>query len=137
MEGFAFVHSPEVRFGDIDCRNHVNNAVFSSYLEDARLLWFEADRDGEEPPMAYRVDMILARTEIDFKSEIKWGQTVQVGVRPGRIGTKSCTLEYEIRADDRVAAQAKSVLVGFDFELGESATIPDRWLRRLGVTEEN
>ena len=136
MDGFQFVHRDEVRFGDLDCRNHVNNAVFSSFIEDARLGWYEAAGGDEEQPMSFRVDMILARTEIDFRSEIKFGERVEVGVRPGRVGSKSCTLEYEIRADDRIAAQAKSILVGFDFELGESAAIPDRWLRRLGVTEE-
>lgn len=131
MEGFPFSHRDGVRFSDIDSRRHVNNAVFSNFIEDARIAWFESGADDEEPPMEYAVDMILARTEIDFRSEIVHGETVEVGVRVGRVGTKSLTLEYEIRAEGRLAAEAKSILVGFDYERNESAPIPDRWLRRL------
>lgn len=133
MDGFPFVHEATVRFSDLDCRGHVNNAVFSSYIEDARLRWYAATGDPEEaPPMSYEVDMILARTEIDFRGELREsGETVQVGVRPGRVGTKSLDLEYKLCAGDRVVAEAKSVLVGFDFVRGVSAPIPDRWQRRI------
>jgi acyl-CoA thioester hydrolase len=133
VDGFPFVHTATVRFSDLDCRGHVNNAVFSSYIEDARLAWYAATGDSEEPPpMTHDVDMILARTEIDFRGEVrKVGETVDVGVRLGRVGTRSLDLEYRLCAGDRVVAEAKSVLVGFDFVLGVSAAIPDRWLRRI------
>ena len=130
MEGFPFVHELRVRFADLDCRGHVNNAVYSSYIEDARLQWYGAT--GEPEPTQYAVDMVLARTEIDFRGELRdVGETVRVGVRVGRIGTRSVTLEYRVCAGDRVVAEATSVLVGFDYERGVSAPIPDRWLRRL------
>jgi acyl-CoA thioesterase FadM len=48
-----------------------------------------------------------------------------------RLGNKSFELEYELRAEGRVVAEAKSVLVGYDYERGESTTIPERWRRRL------
>ena len=48
--------------------------------------------------------MILARTEIDFRSPVQIGEIVEIGVRPARIGTKSFELEYELRADGRVVA---------------------------------
>jgi acyl-CoA thioester hydrolase len=131
MDGFPFVFRDAVRFRDLDCRNHVNNAVFSTFIEDARLAWYEATEDGEPAPMEHDVDMILARTEIDFRDEVKYGESVEVGVRVGRVGSKSLTLEYEIRADGRLAAEAKSVLVGFDYARGASAAIPERWRRRL------
>lgn len=131
MEGFPFVFRDAVRFSDLDCRNHVNNAVFSTFIEDARLAWYDATDDGEPAPMEHDVDMILARTEIDFRAEVKHGETVEVGVRVGRVGGKSLTLEYEIRAGGRLAAEARSVLVGFDYARGASAPIPERWRRRL------
>jgi acyl-CoA thioester hydrolase len=133
MEGFPFVHEVRVRFADLDARGHVNNAVYSSYIEDARLRWYAATGGpGEPEPMEFTVDMVLARTEIDFRGELRHvGETVAVGVRVARIGTKSATLEYRVCAGDRVAAEARSVLVGFDYERGASAPIPDRWLRRL------
>jgi len=40
MDGYPFVHRERVRFRDLDGMAHVNNAVFSTYLEQARLAWF-------------------------------------------------------------------------------------------------
>jgi len=133
MDGFPFVYEATVRFSDLDCRGHVNNAVFSSFIEDARLRWYEAAADPDEaPPMSYETDVILARTEIDFRGELRTvGETVEVGVRLGRVGTRSLALEYRLCAGDRVVAEAKSVLVGFDFVRGVSAPIPERWRHRV------
>ena len=125
MNGFPFVHRETVRFRDLDGMGHVNNAVFLTYLEQARLAWFGAD-----PAFALN-DVILARTEVDFRSPLQVGEQVEIGVRPGRIGTKSFELEYELRAGDRLVAEAKSVLVGYDYERGESTSVPERWQRRL------
>jgi acyl-CoA thioesterase FadM len=52
-------------------------------------------------------------------------------VRPLRVGSKSFELEYELRAGGRLVAEAKSVLVGYDYDRGESTPVPERWQRRL------
>jgi acyl-CoA thioester hydrolase len=127
MEGFPFVHRETVRFRDLDGMGHVNNAVFSTYLEQARLAWFGTD---EHMPLE---DVILAHTEIDFRSPLELGAPVEIGVRPSRVGNKSFELEYELRCEGRLVAEAKSVLVGYDYERGESAAIPERWRKRLTV----
>ncbi len=125
MDGFAFVHRETVRFNDLDGMGHVNNAVYSTYLEQARLAWFGSD---ERMPLE---DVILARTEIDFRSPLSVGEVVEIGVRPTRLGTKSFELEYEMRSDGRLVAQAKSVLVGYDYERAQSVEVPARWRERL------
>ncbi len=132
MEDFPFVHRETVRFSDLDGFGHVNNAVYSTYLEQARLAWFwtAGPAAEQQEPMPLR-DVILARTEIDFRSPVVFGEEVEVGVRPSRLGTKSFELEYELRAGGRVVAEAKSVLVGYDYDLERSVPIPDRWRRRL------
>lgn len=128
VEGYPFVHEETVRFSDIDGMGHVNNAIFSAYLEQARLAWF--GRYAEDEPMPLR-DVILARTEIDFRSPLVYGETVSIGVRPSRLGTKSFEFEYELRAGERLVAEAKSVLVGYDYSAGRSTEVPSRWRRRL------
>ena len=55
----------------------------------------------------------------------------EIGVRPSRVGTKSFELEYELRANGRTVAEAKSVLVGYDYERAQSTRVPERWRRRL------
>ena len=125
MDGFPFVHRETVRFNDLDGMGHVNNALYLTYLEQARLAWF-----GEDERRPYE-DVILARTEIDFRAPLSEGEIVDVGVRPGRIGTKSFELDYRLEASGRVVAEAKAVLVGYDYERAQSTEIPARWRQRL------
>jgi acyl-CoA thioester hydrolase len=128
VEGFPFEHEETVRFSDLDGMGHVNNAVFLTYLEQARLAWFESFGEEELMPLT---DIILARTEIDFRSPLVFGETVSIGVRPSRLGTKSFELEQELRVGDRLVAEAKSVIVGYDYDAGGSTEVPERWRRRL------
>ena len=76
-------------------------------------------------------DIILARTEIDFRSPLVFGETVAVGVRPARLGRKSFELEYELRVGERLVAEAKSVIVGYDYDARDSTEVPERWRRRI------
>ena len=121
MADLPYVHRDTVRFRDCDAMGHVNNAVYSTYLEEARI-----------GVLGDLIDFILARVEIDFRSELRAGEDVEVRTRCSRIGTKSFDLEHEIAADGRVVAEAKSVLVSYDYELGESVPVPDELRERLG-----
>ena len=122
MEGFPFVRRERVRFRDCDAMGHVNNAVYSTFLEEARIDVL----DGLD-------DFILARVEIDFRSELRAGEEIEVGTRCSRIGTKSLDLEHEIRANGRLAAEAKSVLVGYDYGRGESVPLSEKLKARLSA----
>jgi acyl-CoA thioester hydrolase len=117
---FPFVRRERVRFRDCDATGHVNNAVYSTFLEEARIDVL----DGLD-------EFILARVEIDFRSELRAGEEIEVGTRCSRIGTKSLDLEHEIRANGRLAAEAKSVLVGYDYELGASVPLSEELKKRL------
>ncbi len=117
---FPHVRRERVRFRDCDALGHVNNAVYSTYLEEARLDVLGGLRE-----------FILARVEIDFRAELRAGEEIEVGTRVGRLGTKSFELEHEIRAGDRIVAEAKSVLVAYDYERGESVLLSDSLRARL------
>jgi acyl-CoA thioester hydrolase len=131
VDGFPFVFRDDVRFRDLDGMGHVNNAVFLTYLESARIAYLEANGTGPHPSQ----QMILARMEVDFRSPIAMGEHVEVGVRPSRLGTKSFELQYEVRADGRLAAEARGVLVGYDYTRGESVEIPAQWREWLEPDE--
>jgi acyl-CoA thioester hydrolase len=123
VEGFDFVHRESVRFRDLDGMAHVNNAVFMTYMESARLAYFKSLGLPGNPLEG----MILARAEVDFRSPIELGEEVEVGVRTGRIGTKSFELEQEIRADGRLAAEGRFVVVAYDYANGRSQELPAEW----------
>ncbi|HEY6055908.1 MAG TPA: thioesterase family protein [Gaiellaceae bacterium] len=117
-----FEHEIDVRFRDCDAMGHVNNAVYSTYLEQARIGIL-----GDLEPF------ILARVEIDFRAEMQPGEDVEIGSRCSRVGTKSFELEHELRVDGRLVAEAKSVLVGYDYAKGESVPLPAELKERLNA----
>ena len=121
MADFPHVHRERVRFRDCDAMGHVNNAVYSTYLEESRI-----------GVLGDLIDFILARVEIDFRSELRMGEEVEVGTRCSRIGTKSFDLEHVISASGgRVVVEAKSVLVAYDYALGESVPVSEKLRDRL------
>jgi acyl-CoA thioester hydrolase len=113
----------QVRFRDIDPMNHVNNAVYASYLEQARTLLYE-DRLGVD---LGAVDTVLAHLSLDFKAPIELADDVTVRLSIGDVGRSSIPMDYEIRADGELTATGHTVQVVFDRETGESVSVPDEW----------
>ena len=130
MSGGEFLHTERVRFRDLDPMGHVNNAVFLTYLEQARVSFFA---ELGAVTSLDEMNMILARVEIDFKAPVRLGQEVEISVRAGRFGTKSFDLEYELRVDGALVAQAASVQVAYDYERGEPVPVPSEWRERLAT----
>ncbi|HZC28452.1 MAG TPA: thioesterase family protein [Gaiellaceae bacterium] len=128
MSGAAIVHVEQVRFRDLDPMGHVNNAVFLTYIEQARVTYLAevGAATGLED-----MNMIVARVEIDFKAPVRIGQEVEISVRASRFGTKSFDLDYVLRVDGDVVAEAKSVQVAYDYERHEPVPLPPEWREKM------
>lgn len=122
----------DVRFRDIDAMGHVNNAVYASYLEQARAQYYdEVIGEGLD-----EVHTVLAHLEIDFHEPINLGEDVTVRMRTTDIGGSSLSMEYEIAAAGSVLASGETVQVVFDPETGESRPVPDEWRERINRDRE-
>jgi acyl-CoA thioester hydrolase len=133
----AFRHRTpvQVRFRDIDAFGHVNNAVFFSYVELARIRYL---LDVLEPPTSFdRLPLILARVELDFRSPIEFGEEVGVETRVDSIGRTSFHMTHRMTAgsDERLAADVQTVLVAYDYGTARPMPVPDDWRRRIGTFE--
>jgi acyl-CoA thioester hydrolase len=123
-----FVHVERVRFRDLDPMGHVNNAVFLTYLEQARVALFS---ELGAATALEEMNMIVARVEIDFKAPVRLGQEVEISVRASRFGTKSFDLDYELRVEGEIVAEAKSVQVAYDYDRREPVPVPAEWREKL------
>lgn len=140
MDGFPFVLSIDVRFRDLDAFGHVNNAVYLTYLESARMAWW-FDVVGSR---ALRdVAMILARTEIDYRRQVRQDTRLDIGVRCASMRRSSFVLEFRVAhaATGETVAEARKVLVHYDFAADKSSPIPTALRARLrahdpGLREE-
>lgn len=116
----------EVRFRDLDAMGHVNNAVYATYLEQTRAIFY--DQVIGQP--LHQVDTVLVHLEIDFKRPIEYGENVVIEMGFERIGTSSITNSYRVRTDDEIAATAETVQVVID-ESGSASAVPDEWIDRI------
>jgi acyl-CoA thioester hydrolase len=123
MTDHSFTTEVEVRFRDLDTMGHVNNAVYATFLEEARVAYFERVIDAS----LHEVDTVLASLELDFRRPIELGDEVTVAVRIPELGESSIPMEYEVRADGEVAATGEAVQVVVDRESGSSKAIPREW----------
>ena len=125
-----FIHRERVRFRDLDALGHVNNAVFLTYIESARIAYL---LNLGVATSLKDLAIIVARIEIDFRSPVGLGEEVEIGVRASRFGTKSFDLEHELHAGGRLVAEAKTVCVVYDYGNGETVPIPETWRERLAA----
>ena len=117
-----FNHAAQMRFSDTDAMGHVNHGRFLTYLEDARVALFAATGDAN----LAAVGVILARAEVDYRRPLMLSaQPVNVSVWVAEIGTKSFTLDYELEHEGEIAAQARTVIVGFDYAAQRSRVLTD------------
>ena len=65
INDFYFTHRIVTRFRDMDTFNHINNAVFLSYAEDARILFFKRwNIDYKER------SLIVASAKVDYIKQL-------------------------------------------------------------------
>lgn len=113
-----------VRFRDCDPYGHVNNAVYLTYLENARFaLWKAQDVRG----------VILARAEVDFRAQATYGDELEVRVRLEGLGRSSFRYEYEVVdvPTQRVVLTAKTVQVHFDYGRQTPVEMSDAFRQKL------
>ncbi len=127
---FPLVVPVQVRFRDLDALGHVNNAVYLSYLEMARVAYVQS-RFGLSHPRDF--SFILARVEIDYKSPVTLGERLVVGIGVAHVGKRSFRFAYEIReaSSGRLVAQAETVQVMYDYQAQKPVAIPEEVRRVL------
>jgi acyl-CoA thioester hydrolase len=138
---FGHRHAIPTRFADTDAMGHVNNAVYLTYAEAARLAWW-SDVTGEsiirEGDRAE--GLILAEIEVAFRSPVLFGETVTVETRATRIGRTSLELEHRMTAATvdgpvRVVGIVGSVIVRYDYETERPTTWRPEVIERIETFE--
>lgn len=133
---YTYYHPITVRFGDLDPQGHVNNAVYLTYLESARLGYYQ--RAGIwQPETGVLTGMVVAHIDIDYLAPIFLGQDIQVGIKLSLLGHKSITLEFlmESLPGKIPLARGTSVMVVYDSEAEKSIPIPPEWRNKINQFE--
>jgi acyl-CoA thioester hydrolase len=127
------------RFGDIDAVGHVNNARYSSYLEEARVSYAKEVLGWNG--ILDSLNIVVADLHLEFKNPIFLQDEVLILSRVSEVGGRSFTFRYLIYAlrdgQEVLAARASTALVYFDYRSGRSARIPDDWRSAISAYEDS
>jgi acyl-CoA thioester hydrolase len=122
LEEFPHRTTEVIRFADLDSNNHVNNAVFSTFFEAARVTLF---RDPKRNLMPQGLIWTLARVTIDYLGEMHWPGTVEIGIGLASLGRTSAVFEQAMFFEGRCTATATAINVLVDLENRRPTPITD------------
>jgi acyl-CoA thioester hydrolase len=134
LEDFPDRLSDNVRFGDLDPNQHVNNAVYATYFETGRVTLMKDPRYGLiQPGLAW----IMVRLDMHFRAELRWPGTIELGLGVVKFGRTSVTSDQVVFSEDICVASARSVMVLIDEATRKPAPLTPEiignfqpWLRR-------
>ena len=138
---FGHRKSVEIRFADTDAMGHVNNAVYLTCVEAARVDWWMATTGEPLERVGGRVQgLILAEAEIAFRSPVFFGETVVVETRAGRFGRTSLAVEHRLNASRpdgpvRLVAICRTVIVRYDYVAEAPVPWPPELIDRVEAFE--
>lgn len=113
----------DLRWRDLDAFNHVNNANFMTYVEEARIRWFEST--GGDWLSNGRIPL-LASVQMNYRLPIPYPARIFVELLTERVGNTSLTLGHRIIGEDhRLYADGHSVLVWIEMASGRPVPLPD------------
>ena len=133
-EQFKHTTKVEVRFADMDSFGHVNNASFLTFIEQARIKYFDDISGWHYNPS--KEGVILAHASLDFIRPLHFKETLKVLTMTTRIGTKSISIAHRVIAgENEEIATAESVLVAFDYSDMKSISVPAKWRQAIAAFE--
>ena len=119
-EDFPLKTYDKVRYCDTDRQGHVNNALFSTFLETGRTELLYA----KVPLHSKNASFVIVNQKLDLLSEIRWPGTVEIGTVVTRIGNSSLSLFQGLYQNGKLVALADTTIVQMDEHTRKSKPLP-------------
>ena len=119
---YPFHVTETLRFADTDRHGHITNSVFAICCQTGRIAILE---DPDRPLAPPGTQFVVAKLDIDFRRELHWPGTVDIGTRIVRVGRSSLTFEQGLFQHDQCVATANSVVVLTDVATRRSTALPE------------
>ena len=114
-----------VRWGDMDSFQHVNNAIYLRYLEEARVQWL-ASIAGIS--LTDHIAPVLVASQLNYRKPIEWPAEIVVELFVEKLGNSSLTMGHRMlsAADSTVLySDGSVVMVWIDAQTGKSVPLPE------------
>ncbi len=116
--------SIQVRWGELDPYNHVNHAVYSSYLEHARIAALAAVDSGMDSLTASGYQIVVTRSDIHFRAPATAGDDLVITTRVEEIKGARMVWRQRIDRGDDLVVEAE-IHAAFLAETGRPARVPE------------
>ena len=135
LADFPLKSFDKIRYSDTDRQGHVNNSVFSSFLETGRV---EILYNKSIPLLSENCSFVIASLVLDFLQEITWPGQVEIGTGILKIGNSSIRILQMLYQNDLPVARSETVIVHIQDESSKSYPLSEdaknilkRWLINL------
>ena len=120
LKDFSFHHNIKTRWKDMDFFGHINNAVYLTYIEDARTTFFKRWNLKSQ-----NKSIIVASLKIDYFTQIKHPSKLIIGSKIYRIGNSSFDIQSAIFNNGLKKLSALSLVtcVCYDYKNGKSVPV--------------
>ena len=119
LSDFPFHHELKTRWRDLDAFNHVNNATFLSYIEDARILFFKRWGINLKDK-----SLIVASVKIDYINQLKHPSNLIIGQKVARLGTKSYDIQSAVFEEKSKLLICCSIITSVCYDFINNKTVP-------------
>jgi len=113
-----------IRFSDIDAVGHVNNAIYLTYFEEARIKYWREIIGWDMSENG----VIVGRTEVNYLKPILLRDEIACYMRTTRIGNSSFDVVHVLvkitPEGEEICTTGKTVCVSYDYKANKSIPIP-------------
>ena len=120
LDDYPFHHEIRTRWKDMDSFGHINNANYVTFIEDARIIFFE--RWGIN---THGKSLIVASIKIDYLNQLQHPNDLLIGQKIVRLGNKSFDIESLVFNKDEMTPLVMSTVtcVCYDYENNKSLVL--------------
>jgi len=111
---YRFRTTIDIRFRDIDALGHVNNAVYLTYFEMARIAYLSAVYG--RPLSSLDLSLVVAEAHCRYRSPAVFGERLVVEVAMVGLRSRAFELSYRVsvEGDGRLVAEGDTMQVSFN-----------------------
>ncbi|WP_051203725.1 acyl-CoA thioesterase [Hugenholtzia roseola] len=116
-----------VRGYHLDVYQHVNNARYLEFMEEARWAYFDGNQAVQKLHVSKGLAFVIVNINISYRYPAQLGDVLEVQTFLKEIGTKSCTFTQKIvlKGTEKVATEAEVTFVFVDLKTQRAVAIDD------------
>ena len=126
---YPFRYESEVKWGEMDALQHVNNIYYFRYFECSRMMFWDRLKEETQGKVPATVGPILGATSCRFRRPLFYPDKILIGARVVTLADDRFTLGHGIWCfrENALAAEGDGIIVSFDYVLKKKIPLPEAW----------